>query len=233
MAATQQPARHSRSGLNTDFPRLLMLLRKERGVSQKQVAEELGISQALLSHYEKGIRECGLDFVVRAADYYGVSCDYLLGRSPQRSGAAVTLPEAFREENAQESVWRVFGNSAHIVFSLLEKIKNESLSREVTAYLCAALYRVFRDLYSADPKNPQGLFQVDARLFAAAVEAEMALSEARSRFLLGGDGLGDSTPVAKEDLPRLTGERLSQLFPEEAPALFELIRAVEARMKTP
>ena len=55
--------------MNTDFPRILTLLRKERGISQKQAAAELGISQALLSHYEKGIRECGLDFVVRTADF--------------------------------------------------------------------------------------------------------------------------------------------------------------------
>ena len=54
--------------MNSDFPRILTLLRKERGISQKQAASELSISQALLSHYEKGIRECGLDFVVRAAD---------------------------------------------------------------------------------------------------------------------------------------------------------------------
>ena len=75
--------------MNQDFSRILALLRKERGYSQKKAAADLGISQALLSHYEKGIRECGLDFVVRAADYYQVSCDYLLGRTPppQRRGA--------------------------------------------------------------------------------------------------------------------------------------------------
>ena len=70
---------------NNDFPRILTLLRKERGFSQKKAAADLGISQALLSHYEKGIRECGLDFLVRAAAYYGVSCDYPPpGRSPCR-----------------------------------------------------------------------------------------------------------------------------------------------------
>ncbi|MBD5104133.1 MAG: helix-turn-helix transcriptional regulator, partial [Ruminococcaceae bacterium] len=37
-----------------DFPRILTLLRKEKGISQKQAAEELGVAQALLSHYEKG-----------------------------------------------------------------------------------------------------------------------------------------------------------------------------------
>ena len=52
---------------NNDFPRILTLLRKERGFSQKKAAADLGISQALLSHYEKGVRECGLDFLVRAA----------------------------------------------------------------------------------------------------------------------------------------------------------------------
>ena len=67
--------------MNSDFPRIITFLRKERGLSQKQVAQDLGISQALLSHYEKGIRECGLDFLVRVADYYNVSCDYLLGRT--------------------------------------------------------------------------------------------------------------------------------------------------------
>ena len=48
--------------MNADFPRILTLLRKEKGISQKTAASHLGISQALLSHYEKGIRECGLDF---------------------------------------------------------------------------------------------------------------------------------------------------------------------------
>lgn len=75
--------RRVRFHANRSFPLTLTLLRKERGYSQKRVAEDLGISQALLSHYERGIRECGLDFVVRVADYYGVSCDYLLGRAPR------------------------------------------------------------------------------------------------------------------------------------------------------
>lgn len=63
------------------FASRLRLLRKQKQVSQKKAAEDLGVSQALLSHYGNGIRECGLDFVVRAADYYGVSTDYLLGHS--------------------------------------------------------------------------------------------------------------------------------------------------------
>ena len=79
--------------MNSDFSRIVTLLRKERGLSQKQAAMELGVSQALLSHYEKGIRECGLDFVIHIADYYSVSCDYLLGRTPDRAGATLMLED--------------------------------------------------------------------------------------------------------------------------------------------
>lgn len=66
---------------NQTFSDRLTLQRKQKGVSQKQAAADLGISQALLSHYENGIREPGLQFLVKATDYYNVSCDYLLGHA--------------------------------------------------------------------------------------------------------------------------------------------------------
>ncbi len=77
------------------FPQMLSKLRRQRGISQKQAAAELGISPALLSHYENGIRECGLDFLLRIAEYYSVSCDYLLGKSELKNpGIYEVEPEA-------------------------------------------------------------------------------------------------------------------------------------------
>ena len=70
----------------TEFSRTLSLLRQERGVSQRTAAADLGISQALLSHYENGAREPGLGFVCRVCDYYNVTADYLLGRSSNPNG---------------------------------------------------------------------------------------------------------------------------------------------------
>ena len=55
----------------------LALLRQEKEISQRKAAADLGISQALLSHYENGVREPGLAFVKKACDYYHVSADYL------------------------------------------------------------------------------------------------------------------------------------------------------------
>ena len=79
----------------TDFSRTLSLLRQEMGISQRKAAAALGISQALLSHYENGAREPGLGFVCRACDYYGVSADYLLCRT-DRPNIAFSTAQAAR-----------------------------------------------------------------------------------------------------------------------------------------
>lgn len=56
-------------------------LRIDNGHTQKQVAEYLGISQNTYSQYEIGTLNYPVDAVVRLADFYGVSTDYLLGRT--------------------------------------------------------------------------------------------------------------------------------------------------------
>jgi transcriptional regulator with XRE-family HTH domain len=76
------------------FNTILSALRKETGRSQRHVASDLGVSQALLSHYENGAREPKLEFVIKACDYYGVTADYILGRSDKREETASTVLES-------------------------------------------------------------------------------------------------------------------------------------------
>ena len=71
--------------MHASFSQALSRLRREKGVSQRQAAQALEVSQALLSHYENGIREPGLAFVSRACDYSQVSADFLLGRTGERT----------------------------------------------------------------------------------------------------------------------------------------------------
>ena len=68
------------------FAQILSELRRTAGLSQRKAAADLNITQALLSHYENGAREPGLNFVCRVCDYYNVTADYLLGRSPNPDG---------------------------------------------------------------------------------------------------------------------------------------------------
>ncbi|MCF0137031.1 MAG: helix-turn-helix transcriptional regulator [Oscillospiraceae bacterium] len=80
-----------------NFSSILSELRHRSGLSQRKAASDLGISQALLSHYENGAREPGLSFVCKVCDYYNVTADYLLGRSmnPTGSGSSAEVARAF------------------------------------------------------------------------------------------------------------------------------------------
>ncbi len=91
-----------------DFPEKLAELRKKRGLSQRQAASELYISQGLLCHYENGRREPGLDFLRRACLYYDVSADYLLGLSEDNAAQQqiAKLDEQLREARASAEASR-------------------------------------------------------------------------------------------------------------------------------
>ena len=80
------------------FSETMSELRRKKGASQRTAAADLGISQALLPHYENGAREPGLDFVCRACEYYGVSADYLLGRTDEPGGETAPRLHALAEE---------------------------------------------------------------------------------------------------------------------------------------
>ena len=227
--------------MNSNFPRIITLLRKERGLSQKQAASDLQISQALLSHYEKGIRECGLDFVVRTADYYNVSCDYLLGRTPDWSGATLTVedlpdPEAAGKENKFRGSLlptlnkKLIANSLNIIFDLLQKSNNKGLTTEVSSYLTLSVYKMFRTIYSANPKNPQGLFAAPQELQRGLSAAAQFIAEANAICIADGNDAGQLSGLNREDALALSPELISQQYPLFASSLYNLIQNAETRM---
>jgi len=60
-------------------------LRIEKGVTQREIAELLGVTYQAYSYYEKGSREPSHEAVLKLADYFNVTTDYLLGReTPQK-----------------------------------------------------------------------------------------------------------------------------------------------------
>lgn len=84
MESETNPAEGSTPSMQ--FARNLAALRKQKKVSQRTAALALGISQALLSHYENGLREPGLEFLIHASRYYECSVDALLGVQPETAG---------------------------------------------------------------------------------------------------------------------------------------------------
>ena len=63
------------------FHKILKELRAEKGFTQKEVADSLGVSKNCYAGYEQGYREPDLKTFRKIADYFGVSADYLLGRT--------------------------------------------------------------------------------------------------------------------------------------------------------
>ena len=227
--------------MNNNFPRIITLLRKERGLSQKKAAEELDVSQALLSHYEKGIRECGLDFVVRAAEFYDVSCDYLLGRTPHRNGATITVddipePDALGKENVLKGSLlpvlnkKLIANSLNIIYSILQKCENKALTTEISSYLNISVYKSFRLLYSANPKNPQGMFSVPLKLSGGRSSAAQDIALANAECLSEGEDVDELTGLEKGKSPAMSPEKISEEYPLFSSSLFNLIQNAELQM---
>ena len=63
------------------FSERLVELRTKHDLSQTAAAKEFGVVVRAYQHYEYGEREPRLSTLVRIADFYGVSLDYLAGRS--------------------------------------------------------------------------------------------------------------------------------------------------------
>ena len=56
-------------------------LRSEKGLSQQALGKVIGVSQKAIDYWERGINEPKASYIVLLADYFGVSADYLLGRT--------------------------------------------------------------------------------------------------------------------------------------------------------
>ena len=80
---------------------ILKSLREEKNLRQADLADFLEISQQAYQRYENGTSEPNGDGFIKLADFYNVSTDYLLGRTPVR--AMNTLPDgALSEEEVKD-----------------------------------------------------------------------------------------------------------------------------------
>lgn len=66
--------------MNNKFSEQLSALRMESNLTRAQLAQQLNISVRLVSYWENGQRECDFDMLIKIADLFSVSIDYLLGR---------------------------------------------------------------------------------------------------------------------------------------------------------
>ena len=222
--------------MNADFARTLALLRHERGISQRQAAETLGISQALLSHYENGVREPGLNFVVKACDFYNVSADFLLGRTLSRDGTTILDADTLydvsdeRDNVLKGSVMatlskKLIVNSAGVLFDLLGRLGNKKAIKAASNYLSTTLYTLYRHLFQFSPNGNDGFFSVPREHFVVGLpRADMILNEAEYVATLAGQN------KEAQQFPDMSHDAMTAAYPGTYQSLLQIIHVCGERL---
>ena len=104
-------------------------LRKE---SQQKIAEKFGITQRTYSNYESGCTQIPDDLKIRLAEYFGVSVDYLLGRT---ENALDRRPTSDIAENFIKEFGELFSDENFQKLAGIYKVMNEIQRREILLYL--------------------------------------------------------------------------------------------------
>lgn len=215
--------------MNADFSRTLALLRQEAGISQRKAAKDLGISQALLSHYENGIREPGLAFVRRACDYYHVSADYLLGRTLSRDGGMIDAEELYDSSDEKGTLRgsiaatlqkKLIVNAANFLFELLGRTESREAVTAAGSYLSGALYQLYRTLHRRSGGN-DSYFSLDGEAFSSgAVDAQMAAARV---------AYAQALSECEQDgaLPNMEDETLTQTYPALVQSAKQVLHTAE------
>lgn len=127
--------------MSTPISTRLVSLRKDKNLSQKEAAAALGVSQGLLSHYEKGIRECGLDFLCRASSFYDVSTDYLLGLSDTKMMSDALFAEDEIPQDSEMRMSTIFRSSVYLLDRLGTFGRN--YGSKIRAVYILTIYKVY------------------------------------------------------------------------------------------
>lgn len=85
---------------------ILRVLRDEKGLTLKQMGEILGVSHMTYQRYEKNDTDVSTDMLVKLSDFYGVSADYLLGRTDIKAMAGTTPAEQLDVTAAEQEIIR-------------------------------------------------------------------------------------------------------------------------------
>lgn len=85
---------------------ILRVLRDEKGLTLKQMGEILGVSHMTYQRYEKNDTDVSTDMLVKLSDFYGVSADYLLGRTEIKAMAGTSPAEQLDVTAAEQEIIR-------------------------------------------------------------------------------------------------------------------------------
>ena len=119
---------------------------------------------------------------------------------------------------------KLIANSMNVVFDLLAKSGSKELTKQVSGYLMAAVYRMFRIIYSFCRKNNMNMFSVKDPGALESADAYMKACECRARRLEGDSSVNGENLYA-------SSESIARSYPLFASSLFNLIKSCEDGME--
>lgn len=110
------------------FSEKLNDLRKRAGLSQKELADKLGVAQASINYWEKGQRTPSIDMVALIADYFHVSFDYLIGIEKSDGLCSMTTFQDEIDDYTQELGEFLYYNPNHkVLFDASMEVKQSDI----------------------------------------------------------------------------------------------------------
>lgn len=116
-------------------------LRKSRNISQKAFGEIFNVSQQAVWKWESDLNEPDASTLVKIADFFGVSCDFLLGRANCKNGYILEgsqLPQDLQKDGLQIEVVKEISNSGLTEKQIIHALK---------------LYKLYAEEYNDDHKH--------------------------------------------------------------------------------
>jgi len=112
------------------FEKRLVLLRKNKKISQYELAKLLNLTRGQIANYEQGKRQPDYDILKMFAEYFNVSTDYLLGNSDDPESNQVVDHEILRElEEATKEMYKAIDRYLKIA-NRLKTIEKHSAKRK-------------------------------------------------------------------------------------------------------
>lgn len=114
-----------------DIGQTLTKLRIEKGIYQKELAILLNVSIGTISNYEKGIHSPDLNTLCKIADYFGVTTDYLMGRTKYRYNPETLnrqLTKDYTVADIVNTTLELSPKDVHSMVDFLELLKLRSTS---------------------------------------------------------------------------------------------------------
>ena len=224
-----------------EFGERLKLLRKEQKLFQRDMAEFLQITEVHYRRMEAGKVNVPTLTLCALADRFGVTTDYLLGRSAERNGMMLSAEDLPNPDKMKDNIYhgsvlptmnkKLISNSLNVLYAKIGQCHSKALTTEVSAYLMMAVAKMFRMLYSAEPHNASSMFSIEPHRWHGYSDAVMRMAEANVEALLDGQDVNGGEGVKDPACLAMTTESLTREFPLYTPSLLNLVKTSETHVK--